>query len=86
MNAIEQFARDQARPAYLMDAMADVLPPISGSLGSRRRGSSSGSRARRTRQLALSDFMANLKASGKFKDVDLVDRARTSPIAADDHL
>ena len=27
VNAIEQIARDQARPTYLMDAMADVLPP-----------------------------------------------------------
>jgi hypothetical protein len=30
LNAIETVARNQARPVYLLDAMADTLPPTSG--------------------------------------------------------
>ena len=73
VNAIEAVARNQARPTYLLDALADVLP---GGLWLTRVeeksqqlklvGASHSS-------VALADFMANLKASGKFADVDLVE-------------
>ena len=73
VNAIEIVARNQARPAYLFDALVDMLP---GDLWLTRveeksqllklAGSTYSS-------VALSDFRANLKASGKFKEVDLVE-------------
>jgi type IV pilus assembly protein PilN len=73
VNAIEAVARNQARPTYLLDALAGVLP---GGLWLTRV-------EEKTQQLklngttyssvALSDFMANLRSSGKFKDVDLVE-------------
>jgi type IV pilus assembly protein PilN len=73
VNAIETVARDQARPAYLLDAIVDVLPADlwltrveEKSQILRLVGSTYSS-------VALADFMANLKASGKFKDVDLVE-------------
>ncbi len=73
VNAIEMVARNQPRPTYLLDALADMLP---GNLWLTRV-------EEKTQQLklagttyssvALSDFMANLRASGKFKEVDLVE-------------
>ena len=74
VNAIE---RDRPRPG------ATDVPdgrhgrrasrPISGSLGSRRKGQQLRFAGTTYSSLALSDFMSNLKASGKFKDVDLVE-------------
>ncbi|PWU20842.1 MAG: hypothetical protein C5B48_12000 [Candidatus Rokuibacteriota bacterium] len=73
MNAIDAIVRNQARPVYLLDALADMVP---GGLWLTRV-------EEKNRQLkltgtayssvALSDFMATLKASGKFKEVDLVE-------------
>lgn len=69
---IDVIARNQARPVYLLDALADMIPrelwltsleekekvlKITGTAFSSR---------------AVSDFMANLKNSGKFRDVDLI--------------
>jgi len=79
VNAIEQIARNQARPAYLMDAMADVLPPISGSLGSRRRGSSFGSRARRTPRWPCRISCRISRPRGNSRTWTSSSRARTSP-------
>ena len=73
VNAIETVARNQARPAYLMDALADTLP---GDLWlTRVEEKSQQLRVAGTTfsSVALADFMNNLKASGKFKDVDLVE-------------
>ncbi|MBI4591404.1 MAG: PilN domain-containing protein [Candidatus Rokubacteria bacterium] len=69
---IDAISRNQTRPIYLLDALADTVPgdvwltlmeekekvlKIAGSAFS---------------ATAVADFMANLKGSGKFKDVDLV--------------
>ena len=66
-------ARNQARPVYLLDAMADTLPPDLWLTRLEERGPSLRIAGTTYSSVALSDFMANLKASGRFKDVDLVD-------------
>ena len=73
VNAIERIARDQARPAYLMDAMADVLPADLWLSRIEEKGQQLRLAGTTYSSVALSDFMSNLKASGKFKDVDLVE-------------
>jgi len=73
VNAIEQIARDQARPTYLMDAMADVLPADLWLSRIEEKGQQLRLAGTTYSAVALSDFMSNLKASGKFKDVDLVE-------------
>jgi len=73
VNAIERVARDQARPAYLMDAMAGVLPADLWLSRIEEKGQQLRLAGTTYSSLALSDFMTNLKASGKFKDVDLVE-------------
>ena len=73
VNAIEMVARNQARPAYLLDALADTL---SGDVWlTRVEEKSHELRLAGTTysSVALAEFMGNLKASGKFKDVDLVE-------------
>ena len=80
---IEELTKNQARPIRLVDTFATAVPPdlwitsmeeknaalkISGAAGS---------------TVAVSTFMTNLRASGKFKDVDIVisrqDLARATP-------
>jgi len=73
LNAIETVARNQARPVYLLDAMADTLPPDLWLTRLEERGQSLRIGGTTYSSVALSDFMSNLKASGRFKDVDLVD-------------
>ncbi|HXJ84238.1 MAG TPA: PilN domain-containing protein [Candidatus Methylomirabilis sp.] len=73
VSAIEMVARNQTRPAYLLDALADTLPADlwltrieEKSQQLRLSGSTYSS-------VTLADFMANLKASGKFTEVDLLE-------------
>ena len=73
LSAIETVARNQARPVYLLDSMADTLPPDLWLSLLEERGPSLRIAGTTYSSVALSDFMANLKASGRFKDVDLVD-------------
>jgi type IV pilus assembly protein PilN len=73
VNAIEMVARNQSRPAHLLDALADMLPAnlwltrVEEKTQQMKLGGTTYS------SVALSDFMANLRASGKFKEVDLVE-------------
>ncbi len=73
LNAIETVARNQARPVYLLDAMADTLPPDLWLTRLEEKGPGLRITGTAYSSVALSDFMANLKASGKFKEVDLLD-------------
>ncbi len=84
VEVIDGLTQAQGRPIVLADAFASVLPNdlwITGfeekSLQIKITGSAFSS-------TAVSDFMANLRASGKFKDVDLVisrrDLARPTPL------
>jgi Tfp pilus assembly protein PilN len=69
---IDLIARNQARPVYLLDAVAGAIPrdlwltTLEEKQNQLRLAGSAFS------STAVADFMANLKRSGKFKDVDLV--------------
>lgn len=69
---VDLIARNQARPVYLLDAVADTIPRdlwltvIEEKQNQLRFAGSAFS------PTAVADFMANLRRSGKFKDVDLI--------------
>ena len=73
VNAIELVARHQTRPVYLLDAVLDTLPKDLWLTRMEEKGTQLRFAGTVYSATALSDFMANLKASGKFKDVDIVD-------------
>ena len=73
LNAIELVARRQTRPVYLLDAVLDTLPKDLWLTRMEEKGAQLRFGGTTYSAAALSDFMANLNASGKFKDVDIVD-------------
>ena len=73
VNAIETVARSQARPTYLLDALIDMLPSDLWLTRVEEKTQQLKLAGTTFSSVSLSDFMANLKASGKFKDVDLVE-------------
>jgi Tfp pilus assembly protein PilN len=73
VNAIELVARRQTRPVYLLDAVLDTLPKDLWLTRMEEKGTQLRFAGTTYSATALSDFMTNLKASGKFKDVDIVD-------------
>ena len=73
LNAIELAARHQTRPVYLLDAVLDTLPKDLWLNRMEEKGTQLRFAGTTYSATALSDFMANLKATGKFKDVDIVD-------------
>jgi type IV pilus assembly protein PilN len=73
VNAIEIVARNQARPTYLLDALADMLPADLWLTRVEEKSQQLRLAGTTFSSVTLSDFMANLKASGKFKEVDLVE-------------
>jgi type IV pilus assembly protein PilN len=73
VNAIETVARNQTRPVYLFDALADMLPAELWLTRVEEKTQQLKLVGAAYSSVAVSDFMANLKASGKFKDVDLVE-------------
>lgn len=70
--AIEAVARLQTRPVYLVDAVVDTLAKDLWLTRMEERNQVLRLAGTTYSSTALADFMANLKASGKFKDVDLV--------------
>jgi Tfp pilus assembly protein PilN len=73
VHAIEVVAREQARPTYLLDALADTLPASLWLTRVEEKNQQLRLAGTTYSSVALSDFMANLKASGRFKEVDLVE-------------
>jgi len=73
VNAIELVARNQTRPVYLLDAVLDTLPKDLWLTRMEEKGTQLRFAGTTYSATALADFMANLKASGKFKDVDILD-------------
>jgi Tfp pilus assembly protein PilN len=73
VNAISLAARNQTRPVYLLDAVLDTLPKDLWLTRMEEKGTQLKFAGTTYSATALSDFMANLKASGKFKDVDILD-------------
>src|SRR5215831_10495656 len=66
-------ARQQARPVYLLDALLDQLPKELWLTRTEEKATQLKCAGNTYSSTSLSDFMADLKASGKFKDVDIVD-------------
>jgi Tfp pilus assembly protein PilN len=73
VNAIELVARNQTRPVYLLDALVDTLPADLWLTRMEEKGQQLRIAGATYSSVALADFMANLKASGKFKEVDLLE-------------
>jgi type IV pilus assembly protein PilN len=73
VNAIELVARRQTRPVYLLDTLLDTLPKDLWLTRMEEKGTQLRFAGSAYSATVLSDFMANLKATGKFKDVDIVD-------------
>ncbi len=82
LNTIEMVARRQTRPVYLLDAVADTMPRDLWITRMEEKGPLLRFMGTAYSSTALADFMANLKASGKFKDVDLVESRQdlTKPV------
>jgi Tfp pilus assembly protein PilN len=73
VNAIDVVARQATRPVYLLDAVADQLPKDLWLTRMEEKGTQLKFAGTTYSATSLSDFMSNLKASGKFRDVDIVD-------------
>ena len=73
INAIELVARHQTRPVYLLDSLLDTLPKDLWLTRMEEKGTQLRFAGSAYSATVLADFMANLKATGKFKDVDIVD-------------
>jgi type IV pilus assembly protein PilN len=73
VNAIETVARLQRRPVHLLDTIPDMLPKDLWLTRMEEKGPQLRFVGTTYSSTALADFMANLKASGKFKDVDLLE-------------
>ena len=73
VNAIVVVARQPTRPVYLLDAVADQLPKDLWLNRMEEKGTQLKFAGTTYSATSLSDFMSNLKASGKFRDVDIVD-------------
>jgi Tfp pilus assembly protein PilN len=73
VNAIELVARHQTRPVYLLDTLLDTLPKDLWLTRMEEKGTQLRFAGSAYSATVLADFMANLKATGKFKDVDIVD-------------
>jgi len=71
--AITVVERNQTRPVYLLDAVLDTLPKDLWLTRMEEKGTQLRFAGNAYSATALADFMTNLKASGKFKDVDIVD-------------
>jgi type IV pilus assembly protein PilN len=71
--AIETVARNQTRATYLVDAAADMLPRDLWLTRMEEKGGQLRFAGIAHSTTAIADFMANLKASGRFKEVDLVE-------------
>lgn len=73
VNAIELVARRQTRPVYLLDSFLDTVPKDLWLTRMEEKGTQLKFAGSAYSATVLSNFMANLKATGKFKDVDIVD-------------
>jgi type IV pilus assembly protein PilN len=84
VDVIEAITKAQGRPIILAEAFAGVIPNDLWITGFEERGGQMKVSGSAFSPTAVADFMANLRASGKFKDVDLVvsrrDLARPLPL------
>ncbi|MBI2202411.1 MAG: PilN domain-containing protein [Candidatus Rokubacteria bacterium] len=72
VDAINQLTKNQQRPVVLFDALADVVPRDLWINSLEERGTTLKITGTSYSTTAVADFMANLRSSGRFKDVDIV--------------
>jgi type IV pilus assembly protein PilN len=72
VGVIDELTRNQTRPIRLLDAFAGVVPGDLWITGFEERGTTLRVSGSAFTSAAIADFMANLRSSGKFKDVDLL--------------
>lgn len=82
---IEQLTKDQDRPLRMLDNFADLVPKELWITSMEDKGAGLKIQGSAFTREVVSEFMANLKTSGKFKDIEIViskqDLARTnSPV------
>jgi len=73
LKAIQELTKNQARPSALLSAFADTVPPDLWITTMEEKGATLKVSGTAYSPTAVSDFMTNLKGSGKFKDIDIVD-------------
>lgn len=72
LKAIQGLTKDQSRPLFLIDAFADVVPADLWITGLEDSGAGLRVTGSAFSATAVSNLMTALRASGKFKDVDIV--------------
>ena len=72
LGAIQVLAKDQSRPVLLVDAFADAVPRDLWITGLEEKGTVVRVTGSAFSTTAVANLMAQLRASGKFKDVDIV--------------
>ena len=72
LKAIQGLTKDQSRPLFLIDAFADVVPADLWITGLEDSGAGLRLTGSAFSATAVSNLMTALRASGKFKDVDIV--------------
>lgn len=72
LKTIEDLTRNQGRSILLLDAFADALPPDLWITGIEEKAAVLKVTGTAFSTTAVSDLMANLRRSGRFKDVDIV--------------
>ena len=84
IDVIEALTKNQARPIILVDAFASTVPPDLWITALEERNAALKISGSATSPVAISNFMSNLRKTGKFKDVDIIisrqDLARPSPL------
>jgi type IV pilus assembly protein PilN len=84
VDIIENLTKNQARPIVLVDAFADTVPADLWITAFEERNAALKISGSATSTVAVSNFMTNLRQTGKFKDIDIVisrqDLARPSPL------
>jgi Tfp pilus assembly protein PilN len=72
VEAITQLTKNQSRPVFLFDAFADMVPRDVWITGFEEKNGALKVLGSAFSTTAVSDFMTNLRRSGKFKDVDIM--------------
>jgi type IV pilus assembly protein PilN len=72
VKTITELTKDQAKPTRIFDAFASVIPNDLWITKMEERGSTLKVTGSAFSETAVSDLMTNLRASGRFKEVDLV--------------
>ena len=72
IKAIQQLTKNQGRPSALLSAFADTVPPDLWITVLEEKGAVLKVSGTAFSPTAVSDFMTNLRGSGKFRDIDIV--------------